>query len=132
VNRADARRSAHPDPGGGASRNGIPPPPRALLCPSGRADADRASSDPFRSVDPLALASEGSLNEIQFRSTSLACLRRVRGHRCGSGRFSVPGEHKMFGKDGFEDALEKIASIEQSFGLGDLSTLTAPPPPGRA
>jgi hemerythrin-like domain-containing protein len=38
-------------------------------------------------------------------------------------------EHKMFGKDGFEDALKKIAAIEQAFGLGDLNALTAPPPP---
>jgi hemerythrin-like domain-containing protein len=38
-------------------------------------------------------------------------------------------EHEMFGKDGFEDALKKIAAIEQSFGLGDLDSLTAPPPP---
>jgi hemerythrin-like domain-containing protein len=38
-------------------------------------------------------------------------------------------EHKMFGKDGFEDALKRIAAIEQAFGLGDLAALTAPPPP---
>jgi hemerythrin-like domain-containing protein len=41
-------------------------------------------------------------------------------------------EHKMFGKDGFEDAVKQIASIEQSFGLADLGALTAavPPPAG--
>jgi hemerythrin-like domain-containing protein len=38
-------------------------------------------------------------------------------------------EHKMFGKDGFDDAVEKIAAIEQSLGLADLSQFTAPPPP---
>jgi hemerythrin-like domain-containing protein len=38
-------------------------------------------------------------------------------------------EHKTFGEDGFEDALEKIASIEQSFGLDDLGALTPPMPP---
>jgi hemerythrin-like domain-containing protein len=38
-------------------------------------------------------------------------------------------EHRMFGKDGFEDALERIAKIEQSFGLSDLAALTAQPPP---
>jgi hemerythrin-like domain-containing protein len=38
-------------------------------------------------------------------------------------------EHKMFGKDGFEDALERIGRIEQAFGLADLSRLTAPAPP---
>jgi hemerythrin-like domain-containing protein len=38
-------------------------------------------------------------------------------------------EHRMFGKDGFDDAVERIARIEQAFGLGDLSRLTAPPPP---
>ena len=36
----------------------------------------------------------------------------------------------MFGKDGFEDALKKIAAIEQAFGLGDLNALTPPPPTG--
>jgi hypothetical protein len=35
----------------------------------------------------------------------------------------------MFGKDGFDDAVEKIAAIEQSLGLADLSQFTAPPPP---
>ena len=38
-------------------------------------------------------------------------------------------EHKMFGKDGFEDALQRIASIEQAFGLADLQALTPPAPP---
>jgi hemerythrin-like domain-containing protein len=37
-------------------------------------------------------------------------------------------EHKMFGKDGFEDALERIAAIEQTFGLADLGALTPPAP----
>jgi hypothetical protein len=41
-------------------------------------------------------------------------------------------EHRMFGKDGFDDAVERIASIEQAFGLADLSKLTAPPPPKAA
>lgn len=35
----------------------------------------------------------------------------------------------MFGKDGFDDAVEKIDKIEQAFGLADLSRLTAPSPP---
>lgn len=38
-------------------------------------------------------------------------------------------EHKMFGEDGFEDALTRIASIEQAFGLTDLAALTPPAPP---
>ena len=38
-------------------------------------------------------------------------------------------EHKMVGKDGFEDALKRIAAIEQSFGLANLDALTAPAPP---
>jgi hemerythrin-like domain-containing protein len=38
-------------------------------------------------------------------------------------------EHETFGKDGFEDALRKIASIEEAFGLDDLGALTAPMPP---
>jgi hemerythrin-like domain-containing protein len=41
-------------------------------------------------------------------------------------------EHKTFGKDGFEDALKRITAVEKAFGLGDLSVLTAPPPPGLA
>jgi len=38
-------------------------------------------------------------------------------------------ERKMFGKDGFDDAVEKISAIETSLGFGDLSQFTAPPPP---
>jgi hemerythrin-like domain-containing protein len=38
-------------------------------------------------------------------------------------------EHRMFGKDGFEGAVEKISAVEQAFGLDDLSKLTAPAPP---
>jgi hemerythrin-like domain-containing protein len=38
-------------------------------------------------------------------------------------------EHRMFGKDGFEDALKRVTAIEQSFGLADLDSLTPPPPP---
>jgi hemerythrin-like domain-containing protein len=37
-------------------------------------------------------------------------------------------EHKTFGKDGFDDANEKITSIEGTLGL-TLPDLTAPPPP---
>src|ERR1041384_3685436 len=40
-------------------------------------------------------------------------------------------EHKMFGKDGFEDAEKKISNIEGVLGFADLSqfTPTAPPKP---
>ena len=38
-------------------------------------------------------------------------------------------EHRMFGEHGFEDAVARINTIEQAFGLGDLGKLTAPPPP---
>jgi len=38
-------------------------------------------------------------------------------------------EHKMFGKDGFDDAVEKISAIETTLGFADLSQFTAPPPP---
>ncbi len=37
-------------------------------------------------------------------------------------------EHKTFGKDGFDDAVDQIAAIEKSFGL-DPTALIAPPPP---
>ena len=37
-------------------------------------------------------------------------------------------EHKMFGKDGFEDALQRIARIEQACGLSDLAAMTPPAP----
>jgi hemerythrin-like domain-containing protein len=36
-------------------------------------------------------------------------------------------EHKTFGKDGFDDAVEKIGSIERAFGL-ELAKFTAPAP----
>jgi hemerythrin-like domain-containing protein len=38
-------------------------------------------------------------------------------------------EHRMFGKDGFDDAVARISVVEQAFGLDDLSRLTAPAPP---
>ena len=38
-------------------------------------------------------------------------------------------EHKTFGERGFEDAVKSVAAAEQAFGLGDLASLTAPPPP---
>jgi hemerythrin-like domain-containing protein len=38
-------------------------------------------------------------------------------------------EHRMFGKDGFEDAVQRIARIEEAVGLADLSKLTAIVPP---
>ncbi len=38
-------------------------------------------------------------------------------------------EHKMFGKDGFEDAEKKISSIEAALGLSDLAQFTPPAPP---
>ena len=38
-------------------------------------------------------------------------------------------ERKMFGKDGFDDAVKKIASIEGALGYADISQFTPPPPP---
>jgi hemerythrin-like domain-containing protein len=38
-------------------------------------------------------------------------------------------EHKMFGKDGFDDAEKKISSVEAALGFADLSQFTPPPPP---
>ena len=38
-------------------------------------------------------------------------------------------EHKIFGKDGFDDAEKKISSIEKELGFGDLAKFTAPSPP---
>jgi len=38
-------------------------------------------------------------------------------------------EHKMFGKDGFEDAEKRISSIEEALGLSDLAQFTPPAPP---
>jgi hemerythrin-like domain-containing protein len=38
-------------------------------------------------------------------------------------------EHKMFGKDGFEDAEKTISGIEAAYGLTDISQFTAPAPP---
>lgn len=38
-------------------------------------------------------------------------------------------EHKMFGKDGFEDAEKRISSIEGALGLSNLALFTSPPPP---
>ena len=38
-------------------------------------------------------------------------------------------EHKMFGKDGFEDAEKKISDIEERLGFADLAQFTPPKPP---
>jgi hemerythrin-like domain-containing protein len=38
-------------------------------------------------------------------------------------------EHKMFGKDGFDDAEKKISMIEEGLGFSDLAQFTPPPPP---
>jgi hemerythrin-like domain-containing protein len=38
-------------------------------------------------------------------------------------------EHKMFGKDGFDDAVDRIAAVEQVLGIADISQFTAPMPP---
>ena len=38
-------------------------------------------------------------------------------------------EHKMFGKDGFEDAEKKIGDIEGRLGFADLAQFTPPMPP---
>jgi hypothetical protein len=38
-------------------------------------------------------------------------------------------EHKMFGKDGFEEAEKKISAIETRLGLADLAQFTPPKPP---
>jgi hemerythrin-like domain-containing protein len=38
-------------------------------------------------------------------------------------------EHKMFGKDGFEDAEKKMGKIEGELGFADLAQFTPPPPP---
>jgi hemerythrin-like domain-containing protein len=38
-------------------------------------------------------------------------------------------EHKMFGKDGFDDAEKKISAIEETLGFSDLAQFTPPPPP---
>jgi hemerythrin-like domain-containing protein len=38
-------------------------------------------------------------------------------------------EHQMFGADGYEDAVKRIASIEEAFGIADLAASTAPLPP---
>ena len=38
-------------------------------------------------------------------------------------------QHQQFGKDGFEDAVARIALIEQALGIADIAQFTAPPPP---
>lgn len=38
-------------------------------------------------------------------------------------------EHKQFGKDGFDDAVQKIAAIEQKLGFADIAQFTPPAPP---
>jgi hemerythrin-like domain-containing protein len=39
-------------------------------------------------------------------------------------------EHRTFGGDGFDIAMDRIAGIERALGLSDLAGFTAPPPAG--
>jgi hemerythrin-like domain-containing protein len=38
-------------------------------------------------------------------------------------------EHRQLGKDGFDDAVQRIAAVEGQLGLSDIARFTAPPPP---
>ena len=38
-------------------------------------------------------------------------------------------EHRQFGKDGFSEALNQVAAVEEALGFADLAQFTAPPPP---
>lgn len=38
-------------------------------------------------------------------------------------------ERRLFGDDGFDDALAQVAAVERAVGLAELGTLTAPAPP---
>lgn len=38
-------------------------------------------------------------------------------------------EHKQFGRDGFDEAVDQIGAIEADLGLTDLAQFTPPPPP---
>jgi hemerythrin-like domain-containing protein len=38
-------------------------------------------------------------------------------------------EHQVFGEDGFNDAVQRIARVEQMLGIADLANFTAPAPP---
>jgi hemerythrin-like domain-containing protein len=38
-------------------------------------------------------------------------------------------EHRQFGGDGFDIALDKVADVERALGLADLAAFTAPAPP---
>lgn len=40
-------------------------------------------------------------------------------------------EQKMFGHDGFEDAVKRVSGIEKELGLSNLASFTAPLPPKR-
>jgi hemerythrin-like domain-containing protein len=40
-------------------------------------------------------------------------------------------EQKMFGHDGFEDAVKRVSGIEKRLGISDLASFTAPLPPKR-
>jgi hemerythrin-like domain-containing protein len=40
-------------------------------------------------------------------------------------------ERQQFGKDGFEDGVERMTRVESLLGLSELASYTAPPPPQR-
>src|SRR5262245_15596538 len=57
------------------------------------------------------------LEEDPDQDTPRRVGRKVRGDRAS-----------QFGKDGFDDAVERITRIEQSLGIADLGHYTASPP----
>jgi len=38
-------------------------------------------------------------------------------------------EHRQFGKDGFDEAVKRVAAVEETLGFADLAQFTAPAPP---
>ena len=86
-------------------------------------------------AEPLARALEGFArmyeahaaheDTIVFQAWKKALSKKQLGEM---GALFEDIEHKTFGKDGFDDASEKIASIEASLGITLAGMLPSPPP----
>ena len=101
-----------------------------ILDATGKAAIANASAEPLaRAFDTFVLmyrnhaAREDTIVFPAWKST----LSRHRLDEMGE-RFEDI-EHQQFGRDGFDDAVNEMAQIEQALGLHDLARFTAPPPP---
>jgi hypothetical protein len=55
---------------------------------------------------------------------SRLCIERLRDERDALGEDFEKKEHQLFGEDGFEKMVDRVASIERALGIYDLAQFT--------